>query len=64
VSFLSTLFAFATLAISSHRGTASLGELHAVSVIFSLITTLTLLPALLAREKARAQAGTDADPAD
>ncbi|MBL8671892.1 MAG: MMPL family transporter [Alphaproteobacteria bacterium] len=54
VSFLSTLFAFATLAISSHRGTASLGELHAVSVIFSLITTVTLLPALLALERPQA----------
>jgi hopanoid biosynthesis associated RND transporter like protein HpnN len=42
-----TVSAFGTLWISSHPGTASMGELLAVSLGWILITVLFLLPALL-----------------
>jgi hypothetical protein len=42
-----TASAFGTLWISSHPGTASMGELLAISLGWILITVLFLLPALL-----------------
>jgi hopanoid biosynthesis associated RND transporter like protein HpnN len=43
-----TASAFGTLWISSHPGTASMGELLAISLAWILVTVLVLLPALLA----------------
>lgn len=43
-----TASAFGTLWISSHPGTASMGELLAISLGWILVTVLVLLPALLA----------------
>jgi hopanoid biosynthesis associated RND transporter like protein HpnN len=43
-----TASAFGTLWISSHPGTASMGELLAISLAWILVTVLFLLPALLA----------------
>jgi predicted RND superfamily exporter protein len=43
-----TASAFGTLWISSHPGTASMGELLAISLAWILIMVLFLLPALLA----------------
>jgi len=43
-----TASAFGTLWISSHPGTASMGELLAISLLWILIIVLFLLPALLA----------------
>jgi predicted RND superfamily exporter protein len=43
-----TASAFGTLWISSHPGTASMGELLAISLAWILVMVLFLLPALLA----------------
>ena len=47
LSALTTIASFASLAVSPHRGTASMGILLAVGLTFMLLTTLILLPALL-----------------
>lgn len=47
LSALTTVCSFGSLAISSHRGTASMGELLTLSLFYSLVTTLVVLPALL-----------------
>jgi hopanoid biosynthesis associated RND transporter like protein HpnN len=49
LSALTTLGTFAALALSPHRGTASIGVLLAVAIVALLVTTLVLLPALLRR---------------
>ncbi|GJM28502.1 MAG: RND transporter [Cyclobacteriaceae bacterium] len=46
-SSLTTLFSFGNLAFSPHRGTASMGLLLTIGVVFVLITTLLVLPAFL-----------------
>ncbi|MGE0748211.1 MAG: MMPL family transporter [Rhodospirillales bacterium] len=46
-SALTTVASFGSLAVSSHRGTASLGELLTVSITLTLIYALIVLPALL-----------------
>lgn len=48
VSVLTTLFSFVALAFADHRGMASMGQLLAIAIGFLLISTLLVLPALLA----------------
>jgi len=50
-SALTTSTAFGSLWLSHHPGTASMGELLAISLIWTLVTTLIFLPALLGRPK-------------
>ena len=40
--------AFGSLALSAHRGTASMGRLLLLSLACTLVATLVLMPALLA----------------
>ena len=47
VSTLTTSTAFATLAISSHRGLSSMGILLAISITYTVISSLVVLPALM-----------------
>ena len=47
LSALTTIAAFGTLAISDHRGTASMGLLLMASIAFTLISVLVLTPALV-----------------
>ena len=47
-SALTTIGSFGSIALSSHPGTASMGILLTIAIIFSLICTLIILPALLA----------------
>jgi hopanoid biosynthesis associated RND transporter like protein HpnN len=51
-SALTTVAGFGALAISPHLGTASMGLLLMIGVGFTLLCTLVLLPALLARKAA------------
>ncbi|MEO1253169.1 MAG: MMPL family transporter [Pseudomonadota bacterium] len=44
-SALTTLASFGSLMLSPHRGTASMGELLTVAILFTLICTLVVLPA-------------------
>ena len=46
-SALTTLAGFGSLMFSSHQGTASMGVLLTVGLIFTLISTLIILPALM-----------------
>ena len=46
-SALTTIAGFGSLAVSTHRGTASMGELLTIGVTLTLICTLLVLPALL-----------------
>lgn len=46
-SSLTTIASFGSLAVSSHRGTASMGELLVLSIGLTLICTLIVLPALM-----------------
>ena len=46
-SALTTVGSFGTLAISDHRGTASMGELLTIAIAFTLICALVFLPALM-----------------
>ncbi|MFQ5984283.1 MAG: MMPL family transporter [Alphaproteobacteria bacterium] len=48
LSALTTIASFGSLALSSHRGTASMGELLTIAIGFTLICTLIVLPALMA----------------
>jgi hopanoid biosynthesis associated RND transporter like protein HpnN len=47
-SALTTIGSFASIALSSHPGTASMGVLLAISIGFTLICTIYFLPALMA----------------
>jgi len=47
VSALTTVASFGTLAVSPHRGTASMGELLMIAIGWSLICSLVVLPAAL-----------------
>lgn len=55
-SALTTVGSFGSLAISSHRGTASMGLLLSLAILFTLVATLVVLPALLDL-RARRRAG-------
>jgi len=58
VAQLNTVAAFATLAISSHRGLNSMGILLGIAILFVLIAALICLPSLMiALERRRARAG-------
>ncbi len=46
-STLTTLASFGSLAISAHRGMASMGELLTIAILFTLICTLLILPSLV-----------------
>jgi predicted RND superfamily exporter protein len=46
-SSLTTIASFGSLAVSSHRGTASMGELLVLSIGLTLVCTLVVLPALM-----------------
>lgn len=50
-SSLTTLFSFGNLAFSPHRGTASMGLLLTVGVVFVVIATLVVLPAFLPKQR-------------
>ena len=50
-SAATTLVAFGTLSLSSHPGTAGMGELLTIALLYSLICTFFILPALLGRPK-------------
>ena len=44
-SALTTVGSFGSLMLSSHRGTASMGELLSIAIAFTLLCTLFVLPA-------------------
>jgi predicted RND superfamily exporter protein len=52
LSTLTTLGAFASLSLSPHRGTASVGILLTIAICLLLLFTVVLLPVLLARKTA------------
>jgi hypothetical protein len=56
-SALTTLASFGTLAVSDHRGMASMGILLTLAILFTLFATLVFLPALMARTGAAAPRG-------
>lgn len=47
-SALTTIVSFGSLAVSNHRGTASMGELLTIAIGYTLICSLVALPALMA----------------
>ncbi len=47
-SALTTIGSFGSLMVSSHRGTASMGELLTIAICFTLVSALVVLPALMA----------------
>ncbi len=49
LSSLTTVASFGTLGLSGHRGTASMGQLLTLAIAFTLLATLVVLPALMAR---------------
>ena len=56
-SALTTIVSFGTLAFSSHRGMASLGNLLVIGMVSTLLANLVVLPALLARQPGAAEGG-------
>lgn len=54
-STLTTVASFGSLAISAHRGMASMGQLLTIAILFTLITTLLVLPSLMAWAGARSR---------
>jgi len=52
-SALTTATAFGSLWLSSHPGTASMGELLAISLLCTLVAALVFLPALLGSTQAK-----------
>jgi hopanoid biosynthesis associated RND transporter like protein HpnN len=46
-SAITTLCSFGSLSFSPHRGTASLGQVLTLGIVFTLVSTLVVLPALL-----------------
>lgn len=57
-SALTTLVAFGSLALSSHPGTASMGVLLVLSLLYTLSSTCLFLPALLAMRRDGQAGGT------
>ena len=58
-SGLTTIASFGALALSDHLGLASMGQLLAIAILWSLVCTLVVLPAMLvvsSRQRARAHA--------
>ena len=56
-SALTTAGSFGSLAISSHRGTASMGILLTIAIAMTLLCTLVVLPAMMALLDQRGSAG-------
>jgi preprotein translocase subunit SecF len=54
-SALTTIGSFGTLAISSHRGTSSMGLLLTITIGLTLVCTLIVLPAMLVLSRRRRQ---------
>ncbi|MFL2540597.1 MAG: MMPL family transporter [Candidatus Latescibacterota bacterium] len=54
-SALTTILSFGSLAVSAHRGTASMGILLTIAIGFTLICTLVALPAMMAWLESRQQ---------
>jgi hopanoid biosynthesis associated RND transporter like protein HpnN len=54
---LTTVGSFGSLAISSHRGTASMGLLLTIALLYTLVCSLVVLPAMLKRRAARQAEG-------
>ncbi len=52
-SALTTVASFGSLMLSPHRGTASMGELLSIAILFTLICTLIVLPAAFHYEERR-----------
>jgi len=52
---LTTIASFGSLMISSHRGTASMGELLTIAIGFTLLCTLVVLPVAMRLVKGRAK---------
>jgi len=50
-SAATTLVAFGSLAMSAHPGTASMGKILTIALIYALGCTCFLLPALLRQDK-------------
>lgn len=66
-SALTTIGSFGSLAVSSHRGTASMGELLTIAIFFTLLCTLIVLPALMSavgRYRPARAAGRGGSPAE
>jgi hopanoid biosynthesis associated RND transporter like protein HpnN len=59
-SALTTIGSFGTLAVSSHRGTASMGQLLTISIALTLVCTLVVLPAMLSLMRKRRRRMVDA----
>jgi hopanoid biosynthesis associated RND transporter like protein HpnN len=57
-SSLTTICSFGNLAVSPHRGMASMGALLTIGIFFTLICTLVVLPALMASGNESAAAST------
>jgi predicted RND superfamily exporter protein len=51
-SALTTIASFGSLAVSDHRGLASMGLLLTIAILWSLVVTLIVLPSLLAERSA------------
>ncbi len=47
LSALTTIASFGSLSVSAHRGTATMGELLTLAIIFTLVCTLIVLPTLV-----------------
>jgi predicted RND superfamily exporter protein len=47
-SALTTIGSFASISLSGHPGTASMGVLLTIAITLTLVSTLTVLPALMA----------------
>ena len=56
-SALTTMGSFGSLAISSHRGTASMGLLLTIALSYSLVCFLIVLPAMFAHRRGRQTGG-------
>ncbi len=50
LSALTTIASFGNLGFSSHPGTASMGQLLTIGVLFTMLCTLLVLPALLSKK--------------
>ena len=55
ISGLTTVASFGNLGFSAHPGTASMGQLLTVGVLLTMVCTLLVLPAILARREVRAR---------
>jgi uncharacterized protein len=62
-SALTTIASFGSLAVSPHRGMASMGQLLTIAILWSLVCTLLVLPALLSVLEARTRRRAAAAPA-